>query len=126
MYHKHKQNLLCHYCGYKAKLDRACNKEGTCDFVFSGPGVERILEEVKKKFPTKTSIIFSSDTMNKKDSSKNLEKIKMFDFQKIEFSLRINEKCSCWKNIFFEKISTIFFALLTKIKITRAVRSTII
>ena len=75
VYHKHKQNLLCHYCGYKAKLDRACNKEGTCDFVFSGPGVERILEEVKKKFPTKKSIIFSSDTMNKKSSSEILEKI---------------------------------------------------
>ena len=75
VYHKHKQNLLCHYCGYKAKLDRACNKEGVCDFVFSGPGVERILEEVKKKFPTKKSIIFSSDTMNKKSSSEILEKI---------------------------------------------------
>jgi len=75
VYHKHKQNLLCHYCGYKAKLDRACNKEGACDFVFSGPGVERILEEVKKKFPTKKSIIFSSDTMNKKSSSEILEKI---------------------------------------------------
>ena len=75
VYHKHKQNLLCHYCGYKAKLYRACNKEGACDFVFSGPGVERILEEVKKKFPTKKSIIFSSDTMNKKSSSEILEKI---------------------------------------------------
>ena len=75
VYHKHKQNLLCHYCGYKAKLDRACDKEGACDFVFSGPGVERILEEVKKKFPTKKSIIFSSDTMNKKSSSEILEKI---------------------------------------------------
>jgi len=75
VYHKHKQNLLCHYCGYKSKLDRACNKKDICDFVFSGPGVERILEEVKKKFPTKKSIIFSSDTMNKKSSSEILEKI---------------------------------------------------
>ena len=75
VYHKHKQNLLCHYCGYKAKLDRACSKGGACYFVFSGPGVERILEEVKKKFPTKKSIIFSSDTMNKKSSSEILEKI---------------------------------------------------
>ena len=75
VYHKHKQNLLCHYCGYKAKLDRACSKGGACNFVFSGPGVERILEEVKKKFPTKKSIIFSSDTMNKKSSSEILEKI---------------------------------------------------
>ena len=75
VYHKNKQNLLCHYCGYKAKLDRACSKQDKCDFVFSGPGVERIFDEVKKKFPTKKSIIFSSDTMNKKSSSEILEKI---------------------------------------------------
>ena len=75
VYHKHKQNLLCHYCGHKAKLDRNCSKQGRCDFVFSGPGVERIFEEVKKNFPGKKSIIFSSDTMNKKNSSEMLEKI---------------------------------------------------
>ena len=75
VYHKHKQNLLCHYCGHKTTLDRDCSKQGRCDFVFSGPGVERIFEEVKKNFPGKKSIIFSSDTMNKKNSSEILEKI---------------------------------------------------
>ena len=75
VYHKHKQNLLCHYCGYKTQLARNCNKDGMCDFVFSGPGVERIYEEVKKKFPSKKTTIFSSDTMNKKSSSEILEKI---------------------------------------------------
>ena len=75
VYHKRKQNLLCHYCGYKTQLDRSCDAEGVCDFVFSGPGVERISEEVKKNFPSKKSVIFSSDTMNKKKSSEILEKI---------------------------------------------------
>jgi primosomal protein N' (replication factor Y) (superfamily II helicase) len=75
VYHKNKKNLLCHYCGYKALLDRECFKEGKCDFIFSGPGVERISEEVKKIFPTKSVAIFSSDTMNKKSSTDILEKI---------------------------------------------------
>ena len=75
VYHKNKQNLLCHYCGYKALLNRDCSKEGKCDFIFSGPGVERISEEVKKIFPTKETTIFSSDTMNKKSSADVLEKI---------------------------------------------------
>jgi len=75
VYHKNKQNLLCHYCGYKTLLKRDCSKEGECDFIFSGPGVERIFEEVKKIFPTKKSIIFSSDTMNKKNSVDFLKKI---------------------------------------------------
>tara|TARA_Y100001958_G_C21232295_1_gene558168 strand:- start:194 stop:2149 length:1956 start_codon:yes stop_codon:yes gene_type:complete len=75
VYHKYKNNLLCHYCGYKSELERNCSKEGKCELVFSGPGVERISEEVKRKFPNKKIEIFSSDTMNKKDSIKKLDKI---------------------------------------------------
>jgi len=75
VYHKHDKNLLCHYCGYRGNLKRKCNENNICDFVFSGPGVERISEELKKIFPNKKNIIFSSDTMNKKKSSKILEKI---------------------------------------------------
>ena len=81
VYHKSKKNLLCHYCGYKALLDRDCTKEGKCDFIFSGPGVERISEEVKKIFPNKKTTIFSSDTINKKSSSEILEKIINNDIQ---------------------------------------------
>ncbi len=75
VYHKNKKNLLCHYCGFKTSLERKCTKEGVCDFIFSGPGVERISEEVKKNFPSKKIEIFSSDTMNKKSSKDKLEKI---------------------------------------------------
>jgi len=75
VFHKNKNNLLCHYCGYKTQLYRKCKKEGSCHFVFSGPGVERIADEVKNTFPSKKCIIFSSDTMNKKKSSKILDNI---------------------------------------------------
>ncbi len=75
VYHKIKNNLLCHYCGFKTSLIRSCSQDGNCDFMFSGPGVERITEEVKKKFPNKKIEIFSSDTMNKKGSKEKLEKI---------------------------------------------------
>ncbi len=75
VYHKNKGNLLCHYCGFKSHLKRDCPKEGNCEFIFSGPGVERISDEVKRKFPDKKIEIFSSDTMNKKDSMDKLDKI---------------------------------------------------
>ncbi len=75
VYHKNKNNLLCHYCGFNSSLKRTCVKDGECEIIFSGPGVERISEEVKKNFPSKKVEIFSSDTMNKKDSSIKLEKI---------------------------------------------------
>ncbi len=76
VYHKKKENLICHYCGYKTKLIRKCNDNKNCEYAFSGPGVERIYDEVKKIFPHKKITIFSSDTMNKKSSSEVLEKIK--------------------------------------------------
>jgi primosomal protein N' (replication factor Y) (superfamily II helicase) len=75
VYHKNKNNLLCHYCGFKGSLNRDCVKDGKCENIFSGPGVERISEEVKKNFPNKKIEIFSSDTRKKKDSSIKLEKI---------------------------------------------------
>ncbi len=75
VFHKKNNNLLCHYCGFKTSLIRNCQKDGNCELIFSGPGVERISEEVKKIFPLKKIEIFSSDTMNKKDSKDRLEKI---------------------------------------------------
>ena len=77
VYHKNKKKLLCHYCGYKSDLKRACNRNisGMCQFIFGGPGVEKIYEEVNLLFPQYKSTIFSSDTMNKKSSSEILNKI---------------------------------------------------
>ena len=75
VYHKNKNNLICHYCGFKSQLKRNCKKGDNCEFVFSGPGVERISEEVKRKFPGKKIDVFSSDTMNKKDSKEKIRKI---------------------------------------------------
>ncbi len=75
VYHKNKKKLLCHYCGYSSSLQRKCIKKDTCDFVFSGPGVEKIAEEAKVLFPTKKISIFSSDTMNKASGKDTLDKI---------------------------------------------------
>ena len=77
VFHKSTRKLLCHYCGFKNDLIRECkrNISGSCKFTFTGPGVERISEEIKKFFPNKKQTIFSSDTMTKKDSSKILENI---------------------------------------------------
>ena len=75
VYHKNKKQLICHYCGYSTGLQRKCNKDHICDFVFSGQGVEKIAEEVKTLFPDQKTIIFSSDTMNKASGKNILDKI---------------------------------------------------
>ena len=76
VYHKNKDKLICHYCGFKVSKDRECKLKNKCEIIFSGPGVERISEEVNKIFPNYKSIIFSSDTMNKKSSYEIIDKIK--------------------------------------------------
>ena len=75
VYHKNKRQLLCHYCGYSSSLNRKCKKDNICEFIFSGPGVEKIAEEVKTLFPNQKTIIFSSDTMNKASGKNILDKI---------------------------------------------------
>ena len=75
-YHKSKNFLLCHYCGYKDNLNKICKDNKPCEFIMCGPGVERIAEELEQKYPDKKIQIFSSDTLNKKKTSEDLiEKI---------------------------------------------------
>ena len=75
VYHKKNNQLLCHYCGHKTGMNRNCVDGNKCDLAFSGPGVEKISEEVKSIFSEYKSVIFSSDTMNKKSSIKILDDI---------------------------------------------------
>ena len=81
-FHKKLNKLLCHYCGHKSLLDRACkDSKEKCDLLFCGPGVERIFSELKKIYPDKKIEMFSSDTLKKKNSAnillKNVEKKKI-------------------------------------------------
>ena len=72
-YHKFANNLICHHCGLKKFLHRDCNiKNQSCDFSMYGPGVEKIHEELKIKFPNKNIQIFSSDFLKKKTETLNM------------------------------------------------------
>ena len=73
-YHKSKDRLICHQCGLKIKKEKKCIKKDFCNFKMYGPGVEKVFEELKKKFPQKKIKIFSSDFLNKKKENENLLK----------------------------------------------------
>ena len=73
-FHKKLNKLLCHYCGHKSLLLRNCKDRKNCDFLFCGPGVERIFAELKKIYPNKKIEIFSSDTLEKNKSTNLLLK----------------------------------------------------
>ena len=74
IYHKNLNRLLCHHCGNKSSLNRLCKDKKKCDFLFCGPGVERVFAELKKIYPEKKIEIFSSDTLQKNKSANELLK----------------------------------------------------
>jgi len=81
-YHKNLNKLLCHHCGNQSSLVRLCKDKKTCDFLFCGPGVERVFAELKKIYPEKKIEIFSSDTLEKNKSTNEL--LKKVESKKID------------------------------------------
>jgi primosomal protein N' (replication factor Y) (superfamily II helicase) len=49
-YHKDRNRLLCHYCGYSMAPPKACPECGSLDVGWSGFGTERIEEEIGQRF----------------------------------------------------------------------------
>ena len=60
--HKKTKSLICHHCGYSMSVPNVCPDCGSEDGLTAcGPGVERIAEEVKWRFPEARVRILSSD-----------------------------------------------------------------
>ena len=74
--HRTTGELICHHCGYRMYTPKCCPECGSEDGLTAcGPGVERIAEEVKYRFPKARTAILSSDiTSNYKEISKVIHK----------------------------------------------------
>lgn len=60
--HKNAHKLMCHHCGYVEEIPEFCPHCGSKDGLTAcGPGVERVAEEVKHRFPQAKTEILSSD-----------------------------------------------------------------
>ncbi len=60
--HRFRNRLNCHHCGFSMPLPSKCPKCGEADsLVACGPGVERIDEEVRERFPDARIALLSSD-----------------------------------------------------------------
>ena len=72
VYHKAKNNLICHQCGYKEIFINKCK---SCDqnnsYIQYGPGIERLLEETKTCFPD--SVVKSISSDNSDDFMKTMD-----------------------------------------------------
>ncbi len=60
--HRVSGELICHHCGYRMPTPKYCPHCSSADGLTAcGPGVERIAEEVKYRFPHARTAILSSD-----------------------------------------------------------------
>jgi primosomal protein N' (replication factor Y) len=60
--HRFRRRLNCHHCGFSLPIPEACPKCGEKGaLVACGPGVERVAEEVKERFPEARIALLSSD-----------------------------------------------------------------
>lgn len=65
--HKIHGDLRCHHCGYSQSFHAQCLSCGAEEsFVSCGPGVERIAEEVRVRFPALKSLVIASDHVHSK------------------------------------------------------------
>jgi primosomal protein N' (replication factor Y) (superfamily II helicase) len=60
--HRYRSRLNCHHCGFSLPLPEKCPKCGEPhSLVACGPGIERIAEEVRERFPKARLALLSSD-----------------------------------------------------------------
>ncbi|MFN3746046.1 MAG: primosomal protein N' [Hyphomicrobiaceae bacterium] len=60
--HRFRNRLNCHHCGFSMPLPSKCPQCGEADsLVACGPGIERIDEEVRERFPEARIALLSSD-----------------------------------------------------------------
>jgi primosomal protein N' (replication factor Y) len=60
--HRFRNQLMCHHCGHRMPVPRACPKCGAeGKLVPVGPGIERLAEEAARRFPEARIAVLSSD-----------------------------------------------------------------
>ncbi len=66
-YHKEDESLLCHYCGAKYKMIKACTECGSPFIRYGGTGTERVVAELKKLYPKARILRMDRDTTQSKE-----------------------------------------------------------
>jgi primosomal protein N' (replication factor Y) len=72
IYHKTKEHLRCHYCGYNKPLQDKCTKCGSSKVILKGTGTEKVEEEIIRLFPAARIRRMDADTVRKKDSYRKI------------------------------------------------------
>lgn len=72
IYHKSRQKLLCHYCGYSIAPPQVCSACGSNQLHYKGMGTEKIEEDVEVLFPKAKIARMDLDSTRSKHAYKQL------------------------------------------------------
>ncbi len=67
-YHREREILLCHYCGYEQEPPKQCVACGQALIRYQGLGTEKLQAEIEEKFPDYVVRRMDSDTMRRPGS----------------------------------------------------------
>lgn len=81
-YHKYEDSLKCHYCGYRRPNYTVCPECGSKYIRYFGGGTQKVEEEIKRLFPTASTIRMDMDTTGKKQSHEKI--LQKFEKDKID------------------------------------------
>ncbi len=71
-FHKQKNSMVCHYCGYRTRPPQVCPECGSVEVGYSGFGTERIEEEIERIFPELTMRRVDTDSVRNKRRLKEI------------------------------------------------------
>ncbi len=65
-YHREREKMVCHYCGFSTEPIQICPQCGSLDVGYSGYGTEGIEEEIQKRFPSMVVRRIDTDAVRKR------------------------------------------------------------
>lgn len=71
-YHRHNENLKCHYCGYEEHVPQQCPQCASENIRYFGTGTQKVEEEIYKLFPEARVLRMDVDTTSKKGAHEQL------------------------------------------------------
>ncbi|WP_158962712.1 replication restart helicase PriA [Myroides fluvii] len=81
-YHKYRNELRCHYCGYTLPMPKQCGRCHSVDLNTKGFGTEQVEEELRELFPNKRIARMDQDTTRGKYAYEKL--IEAFENKQID------------------------------------------
>ena len=72
IYHKHKNLLMCHYCGYSTRLPEVCPACGSKSILMKGFGTEKVEDELSIIFPEAKIERMDLDTTRSKNAYRRI------------------------------------------------------